>query len=569
MFKRFLSALLVAILLLSGTSFAYDDIPADASYLRKVDYLKDLGVFPETNNFQPNLIINKIEFIKYLVLMEGNNLNEQRSVSLPFSDTSNNAWYAPYVQEALQVGILSDRDEKLEPYKKLTLIDALELLFHSYHIPIPKRWDGGKIPYTDVAKNTRVAPMIMQALNFGIIEPTKDDYVGIYQRITRSKAAEMIYNMTLINLAANRSTTKDAIQTLNQDLQKFISAWNLVEGNYVKETELDFNAMSEAAIKAMVGEVDDAYTAYMDRKQNSAFSDDLDGEIEGIGAYIGTNDDKEVTIISPISGSPAEKAGIKSGDIVRKVDGTDVAGMTLYEVVNLIKGPKGTSVKLTVERSGKQVMITVIRDTIVIHAIKTEMEGNIMVIKLSTFSHKAAQEFLEAVQVIQANPKIKGIIIDLRDNPGGLLNAATAILNHLLRKDTEVLNVEYNYLSYTQYSNGPGELVDYPMAVIINKGSASASEIVAGALKDYNVATIVGETSFGKGSVQEVNYFTDGSSLKLTVAKWLTPLKHSIQENGITPDVEVKDNPNTNNDEVLIRAIKEVKKRMQGTHSRI
>jgi len=203
-----------------------------------------------------------------------------------------------------------------------------------------------------------------------------------------------------------------------------------------------------------------------------------------------------------------------------------------------------------------------LRDTIIIHAVETKIINDIMVIKITTFSQKAAKEFQDAVEIVQANNKIKGIVIDLRDNPGGLLNAATAILDHILRKDSVSLNVKYNFLSYTQYANGPSELADYPMAVIINKGSASASEIVAGALQDYDIATIVGEQSFGKGTVQEINYFSDSSSLKLTVAKWLTPLNHDIQKFGITPEVKIVDNLSTSHDEVLNKAINEVKKRM-------
>ena len=562
MYKRFLSALVIAMFLCSSATFAYDDVNKDSEYFNSVQYLMKQGVFTNTKSFKPDTLISKVDFIKYLVLFEDDTPEFAKKINLPFSDTQNNAWYAPYVHEAIQYGILSDKDEKLYPYKKVSLMDAVELLFHSRHIPIPKKWKGGKIPYNDVAKNHRVGPMIMQALNFGIVEPERDDYAGIYKRITKGQAAKMIYNMNLVNLASSRSTTKNALNTLNGELQKVISIWNLIEGNFVNKDDLDYNALSEGAIKGLVEAVDDPYTAYLDPKQNNAFSDDLDGEIEGIGAYIGINDDKDITIVSPIAGSPAEAAGIKAGDIIKKVDGVDVEGLTLYEVVNKIKGKKGTSVNLTVLRGSNTKNIMVLRDTIIIHAVETKIINDIMVIKITTFSQKAAKEFQDAVEIVQANNKIKGIVIDLRDNPGGLLNAATAILDHILRKDSVSLNVKYNFLSYTQYANGPSELADYPMAVIINKGSASASEIVAGALQDYDIATIVGEQSFGKGTVQEINYFSDSSSLKLTVAKWLTPLNHDIQKFGITPEVKIVDNLSTSHDEVLNKAINEVKKRM-------
>jgi len=302
----------------------------------------------------------------------------------------------------------------------------------------------------------------------------------------------------------------------------------------------------------------------MDPSENAVFSDDLDGEIEGIGAYIAADDDGAITIIAPIQDSPAERAGIKPGDIIIKVDDKDITEMTLYEAVNLIKGPKGTTVKLTIKRNGLTKIIEVVRDVVKITSLEYEVIGNgkIMLIKIAQFNQNTPVEFQEVTEIIQNNPAIKGVIIDVRDNPGGLLDSVIRVLNFILLTDSEIVTIEYSYFNYTQYARGNGDLADYPMVVLINKSSASASEILAGALKDYDLAKIVGETSFGKGSVQEINYFIDSSSLKLTVAKWLTPLNHDIDKYGITPDITVTDNPNTETDEQMDRALVELNKMM-------
>jgi carboxyl-terminal processing protease len=228
----------------------------------------------------------------------------------------------------------------------------------------------------------------------------------------------------------------------------------------------------------------------------------------------------------------------------------------------MIKGPKGTTVKITVKREGSIKEIDIVRDVVKIDALKYEIVdgGKVMLVKIYQFGSTAPEEFQSVVEIMQNNPDIKGLIIDVRDNPGGLLDAVDRIMNFLFKPETAVVNIEYNYFSYSQYSSGKGELAGFPMVVLINKGSASASEILAGALKDYGAAKIIGETSFGKGSVQEVNYFPDNSSLKLTIAKWLTPLNNTIDKTGITPDITVTDLPSTVADEQMDRALIEINK---------
>ncbi len=560
--KKILAGLLVSIFVFNTGAFAFDDIPQDSEYFYPIHYLRRNDVFPDKPLFRPDLIISKAEFIKYLVLLNNPDFKKDIRIDLPFEDTRDTAWYAPYFQDALRLGILSDRQKKINPYNKLTIFEALELLFHSRSIPIPRRWVG-KTPYTDVEKNSHVKALVMRAMELGVVKPERPDYFGIYHRINRAEAARIIYKMDLVDLRTTASSQRQVIQTFEPPLQKIVSIWELINSSYVEQDSLPADKMSDEAIRAMVDSLGDPYTAYMDSEQNSAFSDEFDGEIEGIGAFIGVNDEGRVTIVAPIKNSPAEKAGVRAGDIVMKVDDFDTEGATLYEVVNRIKGPKGTAVKLTVKRSTRTEVIEVTRDVITIEPLEYQVvgRGNIMHIQLLNFNKNAPEKMQEVVDIISNNPKIKGVILDVRDNPGGLLDVAIGVLNFFFPAQTTVARIKYNYFNFAQSTSRDGELKDYPLVVLTNQGSASASEIVAGALKDHGAATVIGETTFGKGTVQEVNYFQDSSSLKLTVAEWLTPHQHSIQDNGIEPDIKVV-NDDTGDDQ-LNRAIQELNKKIR------
>ncbi len=557
--KKLLTSLIISLFLFTsyGNVLAYQDVPDDSPYFYAIDYLRRNDVFKDTKEFKPDVVISRAEFIKYLVILNSPDFKAEAKIKLPFKDTRDTAWYAAYFSEAIKLGILSDRDVYAYPDKKLDLVNALQLLFHSQSIPIPKVYKGS-VPYTDLERNKTYAPLIMRAMEFDLMQPQKEDFVGIYRRVTRAEAAMMIYKMDLVNLNSPSST--DSITNLDYDLQKIISVWDTIQSGYVYKDKIDNTKLADSAIKGMVDSLGDPYSTYLDEQSNAAFSDDLDGEIEGIGAYIEMNDKNEIVIVSPIQGSPAESAGVKAGDIIIKVGDTDVAGMSLYDVVAMIKGPKGTTVKLEVKRGSETVVIDIVRDVVKIKSVNYEVvdSGKAMLITISQFSQNTADDFAEVVEIIQKNADIKGVIIDVRNDPGGLLDSVVSILNHMLKDESEIVTIAYSYFKYTQYAKGGGEISGYPMVVLINKGSASAAEILAGALKDYGAATIVGETSFGKGSVQEMNYFSDDSSLKLTVAKWLTPLGNSIDKNGITPDIAVTDNPDTSDDEQMATALTEI-----------
>jgi len=308
MFKRLFTAFLLSIFIFSSGTYAkpheYLDIPRDSEYFYPIDYLRRNDVFRDTLNFRPEIIISKAEFIKYLVILNSPDFKTKPTADLPYADTRNNAWYSSYFKEAIRLGIISDLQQNIDPYKKLSVIDALTLLFHSQSIPIPKVYKG-TIPYTDLERNKQAAPLIMRGLEFDLIKPQRADYVGIYRRINRADAARMIYKMDLVNLEAPTSITSSKL-SFDSQLQKIVDTWDLIFSNYVDKDSIDKVALSTAAIRGMVEALDDPYSSYLDREANMAFTDEFDGEIEGIGAFIGLNDDKEIVVISPIGGSGRE-----------------------------------------------------------------------------------------------------------------------------------------------------------------------------------------------------------------------------------------------------------------------
>lgn len=563
--KKFLAVVFAVFALLTvapgALAFEYKDVPAGTTYFYPVDYLRRNDVFKNTPYFYPNTLITRAEFIKYLVLLNSPDFVPAGSADLPFDDTKNDSWYASYFKEAINLGILDDREKKVMPNSKLSLIDALTLLFHSQSIPIPNVYKGD-IPYKDVLKNSQAAPLIMRALSLNIIQPQRNDFVGIYKRVNRAEAARLIYKMDLVTLGSATSNGLPQVSNYSPELEKIIDAWKIIESGYINRDSIDKQALSDAALKSLAEKLDDPYSVYMNEAENSSFVDGLDGQVEGIGAVVGYNDKKETVIISPIKGSPAEAAGLMAKDIILEVDDVSVSGKTLAEVVGLIKGPKGSTVKIKVERGSGNRTYTIVRDIISIPSVTSELieGGRIMHLNLSQFNVDADKQFETAVQTLQSDPNIKGLIIDLRANPGGLLDVAVSILGHFVKSQEDVVKINYVDFSQVLLSKGKAELAGFPIMVLIDGGSASASEIVAGALQDYKLATLVGETSFGKGTVQEVNYFSDSSSLKLTVARWLTPGGRSIQDGGIEPDITVVDDTQTDADEQLNTAIAELNK---------
>ena len=384
-------------------------------------------------------------------------------------------------------------------------------------------------------------------------------YGGVFYsqyKIAKNNKINVLQNLVLEK--HNKSQPKD----VNLDL--FWEAWNLVTEKYVDPSKIDKEKMIYGAISGMVKSLGDPFSGFMDPEESQQFSADMQGTFEGIGTEIGLKNDV-LTVIAPIDGTPAEKAGLKAGDIILKIDDAVTTDMSVDEAVAKIRGPKGTQVKLTIlrEKNGSPKEITITRDTINVKSVKVEFkEGNIAVIKISKFGDDTSFEFNKAANEI-INRRAVGIILDLRNNPGGYLETAVEIASRFVPKDALVVAEENRQGERNEYKAEGGDILKgIPVVVLVNSGSASASEILAGALRDNLGAKLVGNKTFGKGSVQQLEKMTGGSSLRITIARWLTPRGDYIMEKGIEPDVKIdisEDDYNNNRDPQIDKALEVLK----------
>jgi carboxyl-terminal processing protease len=324
-----------------------------------------------------------------------------------------------------------------------------------------------------------------------------------------------------------------------QGLDIVAQAWNIIFQDYVDKDQLDSDTLIQGAIKGMVEALDDTYTAYLDAETYQLSLRDLEGKFEGIGAYVAA-EDGQIVIIAPIADSPAERAGIRAGDIILEVDGRPTSGMSLAEAVLNIQGPKGTAVTLSVLHQGETEpeVIEIVRAEIELPSIRFEMREDIAYINITYFSERTAEELSPVLE--EVNQQAAGIIIDLRSNPGGLLEAVIDVAGFFL-KEGVVIDVVDNEGKHTASSVKPSEVVtDLPLVVLVDGYSASGSEVLAGALQDHGRATVAGTTTYGKGSVNILRQLKDGSGLYITSARWLTPDGRLIEGEGLYPDYELE-----------------------------
>ncbi len=325
-----------------------------------------------------------------------------------------------------------------------------------------------------------------------------------------------------------------------QYIEMFSDALDIIERKYVEQ--VDTKKLIQGAIKGMLNELD-PHSNFMDKEAYENFKTEIKGEFGGLGITIGIKD-KVLTIIAPIEDTPAHRAGLRAGDKIIKIDGKSTANITIDEAVNKLRGTPGTSVTITIMRStvAKPFDVTIVREIIKVKTVKFMKKDDIGYLRLTQFNETASSELSKALENLKKQG-IKGIILDLRNNPGGLLDEAVNVASLFVQPGkTIVYTKERNEKNnvYLKSKNMPINDYEIPMVVLINGGSASASEIVSGALQDYKRAVIMGTTSFGKASVQTTFNLSDGSAIKLTTAKYYTPSGRSIQGVGIKPDVEVK-----------------------------
>lgn len=367
----------------------------------------------------------------------------------------------------------------------------------------------------------------------------------------------------------NVTISRETPERYDVDFALFWNVWDTLEQSYFDKSKIDSAELVWGAIRGMVAAVGDPYTVFLPPAENKVTQEDLQGSFEGVGiqiGYIGT----QLAVVSPLTGSPAEAAGILAGDLIvgirdeaKEIDRGTV-GITLPEAVRIIRGPAGTSITLAIVREGTDevMQIDVVRQSINVPSVTLSFVGeneNVAHLQVSRFGGETLAEWDEAVLEILKKQDLAGVIVDVRNNPGGYLQGAVDLASEFIPRGEVVVIEEYANGSREEFLvDRMGRLSNEKIVIMVNGGSASASEILAGALRDVKSTPVIGKTSFGKGTIQESKQINGGSGLHVTVARWLTPKGIWVNENPIVPDFEVDNDPETIEDEQLNRAIEEI-----------
>ena len=424
------------------------------------------------------------------------------------------------------------------------------------------------VHFPDVEKGSALEQAVQVATEKGWMDPVRTNFFGVTRALTGREARVLQRKVigegerNLDGVDANQQIPSIIIRFKTREQQPLPqedvlrAVWQLLNDQFLYKEKIKDDEAAYRAAEALVQSLADPYTTFMRPLPAQEFQNRLDGEVSGIGAQVEFKDNI-LTIVSPIRGSPAEKAGLQPGDQILKVDGETLAGLDFLGAVSKVRGPKGSTAKLTIRRSGNELEISVVRDVVKVPEIEINLQGDIAVVKLIQFGERTRSDLRSLLMEVQTHHP-RGIILDLRSNPGGLLDAADQVVSNFLPQGSPVASINYRDRSTVETTADPPTIdPDVKVIVLVNKGSASASEIVAGALQDSKRATIVGEQTFGKGTVQEIIEFKNGASMKLTIAEWKTPSGRKIDGVGVTPDIVVP--TSDGRDEQMLRALELVR----------
>lgn len=552
------------IFLLAGNpAFAFFNDLKDGELAPEViEFLREQGIGEASGNFYPRRPVSLAEFLAMGFMAAGfEKTNLPRNIASRFEDVAPEDWFAPFVVKAEQFGFLEDfRGTKLLPNRPLARGEAVKLGLEIFGIGVPITLPEEEFGFRDVRESHRLARYIFRALKAGAIDPVSDESFGMTRRMNRKEAAQFFYNL------ANFEEDGGITIVVQNGRASNVPGWSLFETvwreaveKFLFEEELDERKMLHEALKGVVGSFDDPHSEFYDPSQTRLQTGDLSGEIEGIGVYIEKDaEGRGVFVVAPIFNSPADRAGLRAGDVIISVDGESLAGLPLVEATNLTRGLAGSTGVYGILRDRKEFEVEIIREKIKIDSVSVKFRNRIAIIDINQFTSNLPEDFAEIAEKIQQQ-HLEGIILDLRNNGGGLVNSAVDLLGYFLPKGAIVASQKFrpgleSYNIDYRTSREP-TLRGFRTITLVNRGTASASEIVAAALQDHNAASVVGEQTFGKGTVQEISFFEDGTALKLTVARWLSPRQQPIESSGVTPDFEAVDNPETPADEALDRVL--------------
>ncbi len=491
--------------------------------------------------FNKNQSITRLQAIKNIVKAKGilPPKRNSRTFLRKVSGVSPRSKFLPEVEAALASGLLEIGDIKpLRPYAPLKRRDLVKWLYRfNKHGERKSKLDSPSYKSTTSKKYGE---------RKSTYRPNSHTRSRSRRSMTRKEYRKPVKSLNdlKIEVLPNYSTPSSASSINAPNMAIMESIYQAINTKYRFSEDLNEEKKKElidAAIAGMVKALDDKYSSYIEPKKAEDFANNLNGNYEGIGAYVEMIEEK-MTITSPLKGSPAEKAGIMAGDVITAVDGDSIKDISISDAIDLIRGPEGSIVVITIERNGAERDISVTRGKITVPSITLEWKSSIPVIGIHQFNKKTSNNFEKMLveEVLPRNPK--GIVVDLRNNPGGYLTSATDIGEFFLDQGKLIFSVEYKDSKKEYKARKNGLLNKFNNVVVLtNKGSASASEIFAGMIQDYEIGKIVGSTTLGKGTVQEISNYNNGGTLKLTVAKWLTPKGRWVHEKGIIPDVEIED----------------------------
>ncbi len=514
--------------------------------------------------------ITRAEFVRQAVLAFGMPLSTRKDLTVRGISSD----LLPYLQTAQDVGALDAIGGTANLSAAITRGQAVLFV-----VQLRKLTDSSATQrsFTDVDQTSDTGKAIAIALSRNWLQPAGSDTFGVQMALSKKDALQLLKNASAkpvaaptrtiptitISLPGSTGSKTGSVKQILPHQDTLEQVWQILNNDYYYHDKVDEDQAAYKAAEALAESVKDPYTVFMPPSSAKNFESQLNGEVTGIGATVEQRKDagghSVLTVVAPLRSSPAEKAGIQGGDEILQADGVSLNDLPLQDAVDKIRGLKGTTVKLHLRRNGVEFDLDVVRDLVRIPEIDVSYNDNVAVIQLMQFGQITDDNFRTMMQAVALkNPT--GIVLDLRNNPGGFLHTAGVVMGTFMPKGSTYAIVKTNDgAEETEKTEmDPIFPTTLPMVVLINKGSASASEIVAGALQDYKRATLVGEKSFGKGSVQRTFNFDDGSTLKVTIAKWFTPLNRGIDGQGIDPDVGVTQD-NTGRDDTLLKGLQLVR----------
>lgn len=552
---RFLSAVLLAFVSFSPVVLAYSDVGTNHPANEAVRVLVKNGKIAGGDSFHPDRMATRCEFLKMLTspIPEGTNLE---IIKMPYKDVVEGSWCGASVKYALQTGVLSGKGGVFRPQDPIILVDAVRLTYRHYaNFPLVDRLVSVR-NYADINANDTTLPLyqIEQAVIDGIVTPESETKLGATKELSRSDAAIMIHRAW----EGYEYTRPDVNRILfgNADIRTklaFLAAFNNISSDYIGRKDIDYDNLLHAVIKAAVGTLGDKYTQYLSAEEFARFIDEDYGLYVGMGVHLDGSEGK-LRIGKVYEGSAAERAGLSVGDTIVSINGIDVQRSTVEEFLSLFTRKVGEKVTLEILRGNETAKRTVemtLTKFIVPDVSYRDLGSGVAYFQVESFGDNTYAQFKELYG--KAAKDAKGLVIDLRGNGGGQLGSASDMVSAFMPKATQVARITDGDGQAIVVKTSRVPFIDkaVPVAILVDGGTASAAEMFALALREGRSASLVGTKTFGKGTVQRVFPYPDGSALKVTTSTW-TPIKSAtIDKVGIVPGHEINDNPLTTQDDTL------------------